>query len=360
MQFRKLGTTGIDVSRICLGTMTWGEQNTEQEAHAQIEYALDFGVNFMDTAEMYPVPPTAEKYAQTEEIIGNWFQKTGRRNDVFLASKMAGPGNSWVRGGVGLIKKDVKQAVESSLSRLKTDVIDLYQFHWPQRIVNIFGQRDYLDRYASETEDYILQLLEGVKEVIAEGKIRFIGLSNETPYGMMKYLEYAKYHNMPRVQSVQNPYSLIQRQWDQHIAEVSLRENIGLLAYSPLAGGMLSGKYLNGQRPAGARFTIRWGAQRQKQYVRPQVETAVAQYVELAKKHGLTPVQLAIAFVNSKAHLTANIIGATSITQLKEVLSGEDITLSEDIILEIEMIHDQVANPALQYWGSRNPEPVAE
>ncbi len=356
MEFRKLGNTDLSVSRICLGTMTWGYQNTQSEAFEQIEYALDQGVNFMDTAEMYAVPPSADSYGKTETIIGNWFEKTGRRNDVILASKMAGPGMAYCREGRGIVKSDIKEAIEGSLKRLKTDVIDLYQLHWTQRLTNGFGQRDYQDSYASEQEDYILQALQGLDEAISDGKIRYVGLSNETPYGMMKYLEYAKYHGMPRMQSVQNPFSLVQRQWDQHHAEVALRENIGLLAYSPLAGGFLSGKYLGGNKPEGARFST-WGADRMQQYLSGGVHAATEAYVKLAESNELTPVQLAIAWVNSRAHLTSNIIGATSMAQLKEILSAEDITLSDEIIYAIEVIHDQHANPALTAWSSRNPKP---
>ncbi len=357
MQFRNLGETDLSVSRICLGTMTWGYQNTQDEAFEQIEYALDQGVNFMDTAELYAVPPSAETYGKTETIIGHWFEKTGRRDDVILASKMAGPGTSHCREGRGIIKADITCAIEGSLKRLKTDVIDLYQLHWPQRLANLFGQRDYQDSYVSQQEDYILQALQGLDEAIKAGKIRYIGLSNETPYGMMKYLEYARYHQMPRMQSVQNPYNLVQRQWDQHHAEVALRENMGLLAYSPLAGGFLSGKYLDGKKPKGARFST-WGGARMQQYLNGGVDTATKAYVKLAKQYDITPVQLAIAWVNHRAHLTANIIGATSVEQLKEVLSAEDITLSDDIINAIEDIHNRHANPALSRWGPCNPKPT--
>ncbi len=358
MEFRKLGCTDLSVSRICLGTMTWGYQNTQEEAFAQIEYALDQGVNFMDTAEMYAVPPSADSYGTTESIIGHWFAKTGRRNDVILASKMAGPGMAYCREGRGLVKGDVKAAVEASLTRLQTDVIDLYQLHWPQRRSNFFGQRDYQDIYAAEKEDYIFQILEGLAEVIQEGKVRHIGLSNETPYGMMKYLEYARYHNMPRMQSVQNPYSLVQRQWDTHSAEVALRENIGLLAYSPLAGGFLSGKYLGGKAPENSRFAL-WGRDRMPQYLSGGVGAATQAYVELAKQNGLSPVQLAIAWINSRAHVTSTIVGATSIGQLKEVLSAKDISLAPHIIHAVEEIHEQYPSPALTNWGARNPKPTA-
>ncbi|MFV0430593.1 MAG: aldo/keto reductase [Alphaproteobacteria bacterium] len=359
MQFRTLGTTDIQVSRICLGTMTWGNQNSQDEAFEQIEYALNQGVNFIDTAEIYAFPPSKDRYGKTETIIGNWFKKTGRRDDVILATKMMGWGHSFARKGRGLVKSDVKTAVEGSLKRLQTDVIDLYQLHWPQRKTNFFGQRDYMHHYAKEEQmqDYILQILEGLKEAIAEGKIRHIGLSNETPYGIMKYLEYAKYHDMPRMQSVQNPYSLVQRQWDQHIAEVSLYENIGLLAYSPLAGGMLSGKYMNNQCPKGSRFTLPECAERMQQYQQPQVEGTVEKYVALAQKYNITPVQLAIAWVNSRNYLTSNIIGATSIKQLKEVLSAEDIHLPDELIFDVEMLHNQCSNPVLRFWGMNNPEP---
>ncbi len=351
MKCNQLGITDIKVSRICLGSMTWGFQNTQNEAFEQIEYALDNGINFIDTAEIYAVPPSAETYGRTEEIIGNWFEKTNRRNDFILATKMAGGGIGYCRQGRGPIKGDVAKAVESSLKRLKTDIIDLYQIHWPLRKVNDFGIRDFANEWAREStpekEDYILQVLEGLEEQIKQGKIRHIGLSNETAYGIMKYLEYAQYHGMPRVQSVQNPYSLIQRQWDQQTAEVSLRQQCGLLAYSPLAGGVLSGKYLNGKRPAGARYST-WGHERMSQYENPRTAQAIEHYVTLAQESGLTPVQLAIAWVNSKAHLTSNIIGATSIKQLKEILSTEDITLSTEIIEAIETIHDVIPNPALK------------
>lgn len=351
MQYNQLGKTDIKVSRICLGTMTWGYQNTQEEAFEQIDYALDKGVNFMDTAELYAVPPSQETYGKTETIIGNWLQKSKRRQDIILASKIAGPGNDYCRQGRGPLKEDIAKAVDDSLKRLKTDYIDLYQIHWPLRKVNNFGIRDFADEWADGIlkgeDDYILQALEGLDAQIKAGKIRYIGLSNETPYGIMKYLEYAEYHHMPRMQSVQNPYNLIQRQWDEHLAEVSLREQCGLLAYSPLAGGVLSGKYLNGQRPQGARFSI-WGGERMKQYDTPKTAEVIARYVDLAKNNGLTPVQMAIAFVNSRPSLTANIIGATSLKQLKEVISAEDISLSSEVMEAIEDIHHQTPNPALK------------
>ncbi|MEM8980691.1 MAG: aldo/keto reductase [Pseudomonadota bacterium] len=354
MKYRILGKSDLEVSRICLGSMTWGSQNSYEEAAAQIELALDRGVNFIDTAEAYPVPVLAETHGHTEAIIGEWFEKTGRRNDVILATKMVGPGRP-IRGGAGLLPSKVTEAVDASLKRLKTDVIDLYQLHWPQRQVNVFAQRDFQpDKHVSLTGEDMHGMLEALGEEIKKGKIRHIGVSNETPWGLMKYLELHKDHGLPRIQSSQNPYSVLQRNWDVAAGEVAMRENVDLLAYSPLGGGILSGKYLGGARPEGARFSTDWGASLMGRHAANADSDYVRQYVDLARQHGITPTQLAIAFVNSRGYLGSNIIGATSVAQLEEVLSAEDITLSEDALDAIETIHDAHPSPSLGRFGPRD------
>ncbi len=353
MLYRTLGTSDLNVSRICLGTMTWGVQNTYDDAAAQMSLALDAGVNFFDTAEIYPVPPSNETAGRTEDIIGRWFAETGRRNDVVLATKMAGP--SGLCRGRGLQPSDVEEAVNGSLKRLRTDVIDLYQLHWPQRQANYFAQRDFQPHlHTSRAGEDLDGMLEALGRMIEQGKIREIGVSNETPWGIMKYLQLAETKGLPRIQSSQNPYSLMQRNWDVHLGEVAMHERVDLLAYSPLAGGILSGKYLDGAQPEGARFTLPWGSGMMTKHCANRDTDHVRRYVELAQDHGLTPTQLAIAFVNSRPYLGSNIIGATTVAQLKEVLSAEDITLSEEVLSAIEDIHDATPNPSLARGGMRD------
>lgn len=347
MEMRPLGTTGVDVSLICLGTMTWGGQNTEAEGHAQMDMAVDRGVNFFDTAEMYAVPPTAETYGKTEEIVGTWFASRKARDRIVLATKIVGParspgGFSWVRGGTTrLVREHIVQAVDASLKRLQTDYIDLYQLHWPNRSVNMFGQ---LGWTPDPEEDFVapLETLQALDEQVKAGKIRHIGLSNDTPWGVMRFLFEAEKHGLPRVQSVQNPYSLLNRSYEVGLAEISWREKVGLLAYAPFAAGTLSGKYLDGKMPAGSR---RAHDGRGSRYERPNADAAVKAYLTLAKDHGLTPEQLALAFVNRQPFLTSSIVGATSTDQLSRALASVEVTLSDDVLQAIEDLHDRYTIP---------------
>ncbi len=347
MRYRKLGNTDIDVSLICLGTMTWGEQNTEAEAHQQMDYALDQGVNFFDTAELYAIPPRAETYGLTERYIGSWLQKTGKRQDIILASKVAGPAEGWLphirnEATRRLDRANIEAAVNASLQRLQTDYIDLYQLHWPDRKTNFFGQLGY-QHQPDDSFVPVEETLQALQEQVQAGKIRHIGLSNETPWGVMKFAQLADQMNLPRVLSVQNPYSLLNRSFEVGLAEVAMREQVGLLAYSPLGFGVLSGKYLNGAKPDGARIT-RWPEY--SRYTNPQAQAATAAYVALAQQHGLDPAQMALAYVNSRDFLTANIIGATHMDQLQSNIASADIELSDEVLEGIEQIHRQHPNPS--------------
>lgn len=345
MKYTKLGNTDIKVSKICLGTMTWGKQNTEEEAFEQMDYALEQGVNFFDTAEMYPVPATPETYAETERIIGNWFQKTGNRNKVVLASKIAGGGDytKHIRTG-GFNRKNITEAVEGSLKRLKTDYLDLYQLHWPDRGVNCFGTRDYPFETTSKEAENHLEILETLNSFVKNGTIKTIGLSNETPWGTMKYLQTAEVNNLARPVTIQNSYSMIHRAYEYGMSEVSLRENIGLLAYSPLAQGVLSGKYLDGNLPEGARGTLfpRFIAR----YMGDGSLEAVKRYDAIAKKNGISLSELSLAFINQLPFVTSNIIGATKMSQLKENINSININLSAETLKEIEAVHADIPNPA--------------
>ncbi len=335
---------GKSVSKLCLGTMTWGEQNSEAEAHSQIDFALERGINFMDTAEMYPVPPKAETAGRTEEYIGSWLAKSGKRDQWVLASKAAGPGSSldYLRGGPRHTAKHLVEAVETSLKRLQTDYLDLYQLHWPDRNTNCFGQLGYRHREGVD-ETPIDETLRALQDLIASGKIRSYGLSNETPWGVMSFLHYAKSEGLPAPETVQNPYNLLNRTYEIGLAEVSHREDVGLLAYSPLGFGVLSGKYLNGQRPENARITL---FERFSRYTNPEAEAATAMYVQLAKDHGLDPAQMALAFVSSRTFLLSNIIGATSLEQLESNIASQELMLDKDLLKEIEAIHKQHPNPS--------------
>ncbi|MCL4127205.1 UNVERIFIED_CONTAM: hypothetical protein GTU68_033256 [Idotea baltica] len=345
MKYTTLPNSNIKVSKICLGTMTWGEQNTEAEGHEQMDYSLEQGVNFFDVAELYPVPANKETYGRTEEIIGTWFKKTGNRDKVILASKIAGAGDytAHIRKD-GFSKRAIGEAIENSLMRLQTDYIDLYQLHWPSRGVNCFGIRDYPYKTASEEAENHLEILETLQGFIKQGKIRNIGLSNETPWGTMKYLQTAQKHSLPRMVTVQNSYSLIHRSYEYGMSEVSLREDIGLLAYSPLAQGVLSGKYLQGNQPEGARGTLfpRFIAR----YRNEGSEKAVSNYLEIAKKHGLSLTQLSLAFINQLPFVTSNIIGATKMNQLKENIDSINVELSDEILAELNEVHSSMPNPA--------------
>ncbi|AUC85574.1 aldo/keto reductase [Polaribacter sp. ALD11] len=345
MKYTKLGNTEIKVSKICLGTMTWGKQNTQEEAFEQMDYALEQGVNFFDTAELYPVPATPELYADTEIIIGNWFQKTGNRDKVVLATKIAGGGDytKHIRTG-GFNRKNITEAIEASLKRLQTDYIDLYQLHWPDRGVNCFGTRDYPYKTASKEAENHLEILETLNDFVKKGTIKAFGLSNETPWGTMKYLETARAHNLVRPVTIQNSYSLIHRAYEIGMSEVSMREDIGLLAYSPLAQGVLSGKYLDGKKPEGARGTLfpRFTAR----YMGVSSLEAVKRYEAIAKKNGLTLSEMSLAFINQLPFVTSTIIGATKMSQLKENINSINIELSEETLKEIEAVHSDIPNPA--------------
>ncbi|MGA6098675.1 NADP(H)-dependent aldo-keto reductase [Stutzerimonas marianensis] len=344
MQLRQLGRTDLQVSALCLGTMTWGEQNDQQEAFAQLDRAKAAGINFIDTAEMYPVPPRAETYATTERYIGEYFKARGGRNDWVLASKVAGPGNgiTHIRDGqLKMNRQHIVAALDASLQRLQTDRIDLYQLHWPERSTNFFGQLGYRHHQADFTP--LEDTLQALDEQVRAGKIRHIGLSNETPWGTMKYLQLADERGWPRAVSIQNPYNLLNRSFEVGLAEISIREQCGLLAYSPLAFGMLSGKYEGGARPEGARITR---FSRFARYTNPQAQAACSRYVNLAREHGLDPAQMALAFVTGQPFVTSNIIGATSLEQLESNLGSIHVTLSPEVLEGIEAIQVAQPNPA--------------
>lgn len=343
MQTRKLGNTDIDVSLICLGTMTWGEQNTESEAFEQLDYATGAGVNFIDAAEMYPVPPRAETQGLTEQYLGNWLARRGRRDDLVIASKVAGPGNglTYLRNGPRLTRAHIREACEASLKRLQTDYIDLYQVHWPDRSTNFFGQLGYQPN-PEESSTPIEETLEALDELVREGKVRQIGLSNETPWGTMEYLRLAREKGWPRAVSIQNPYNLLNRSFEVGMAEIAHREQAGLLAYSPLAFGMLSGKYLGASWPEKGRLTL---FERFKRYSNSRGMAATRAYVELAREHGLSPVELALAFVNSRSFVTSNIVGATTMAQLQENIGSAAITLDQDVLDAIEALHTEFTYP---------------
>lgn len=344
MKFRKLGNSDIDVSVICLGTMTWGEQNTKEEAHEQLDYALERGVNFIDTAEMYPVPPMAETYADTERIIGQWDKLKSDRDKIVLATKIAGPmGAGYIREGNDLSAKQIEEACNDSLKRLGVETIDLYQIHWPERTTNYFGKLGVQELPSEESFTPFLERLQALDKLIKAGKIKHWGLSNETPWGVMKYIQLADAEGIARPVSIQNPYNLLNRSFEVGNSEVSLREKVGLLAYSPLGFGVLTGKYLNGQKPAGARLTL-WD--RFSRYTSPEGIIATEKYVSLAKKHNLSPTQLALAFVNQRSFVTSNIIGATKMEQLKENIDSIDLELSPEIFEEIDNIHQVISNPS--------------
>ncbi len=346
MEYRKLGNTDIDVSVICLGTMTWGEQNTQEQAFEQMDYALTQGVNFFDTAELYAIPPKAETYGSTETIIGEWLQARGTREQIVLASKISGPGEDWIPhirdGKTRFDRNDISEALDASLQRLQTDYLDLYQLHWPQRETNYFGQLGF-EVPSDEQLTPIVETLEALGEQVKAGKIRYIGLSNETPWGVMQFLHAVEQAGLPRIVSVQNPYSLLNRTYEVGLSEISWRENVGLLAYSPLGFGVLSGKYLDGAKPEGARLTLFPDYER---YSSSAAVAATEKYVALAREHELDPAQMALAYVNSRPFLTSTIIGATTMEQLRFDIGSIDITLSDEVLEGIEAIHEEIANPS--------------
>jgi len=343
MKYTNLPNTNIKVSKICLGSMTWGNQNTEAEGHAQLDYALENGVNFIDTAELYPVPAEAKTSGRTSEIIGAWLQKTGKRDKVILASKIAGGGDYTAHIRTTGFVKGVKDAVNKELERLQTDYIDLFQLHWPERETNTFGVRDYTHNPNDAWEDNFYEVLNTLDEVIKEGKIRHVGLSNEKAWGTMRYLEESKKHNLPRMITIQNAYSLLNRVFEGDHAEVSMRENIKLLAYSPLAFGVLSGKYIKGKDAPNARLNL---FPRFARYSSNQSTEATKQYLKLAEANNMSLTKMALAFVNQQPFVTSNIIGATNLDQLKENIDSINIELSDEILEKINAIHAAIPNPA--------------
>lgn len=344
MKYTTLPNTDIQVSKICLGTMTFGQQNTEPEGHAQMDYALEQGVNFFDTAEMYSVPARQETYGSTERILGTWFQKTGNRDKVVLASKIAGPNPNftYMREKNDFSPASIQYALDKSLERLQTDYIDLYQLHWPERKTNFFGQRGFKVQ-DDAWEDNIHAVLETLNGFIQQGKIKHIGLSNETPWGIMRFLEESKYHNLPRIKTVQNPYSLLNRLYENGSAEIGIRENVGLLAYSPMAFGVLSGKFLTGESHPNARINL---FPQFSRYNSEQSAAATRLYNEIAQQNGLTLTQLALAFIEQQPFVTSTIIGATTMEQLKENIDTINVTLSEELLQAIDGVQAKIPDPA--------------
>ncbi|WP_454689053.1 NADP(H)-dependent aldo-keto reductase [Achromobacter aloeverae] len=348
MKYRKLGDTDLNVSLIGLGTMTWGQQNSEAEAHEQLDYALAHGVNLVDTAEMYPVPPKAETQGRTESHIGTWLARTGRRQDIVLASKCAGPARDPKRPGhirdgkTFFDRKNLTAALDASLKRLQTDYLDLYQLHWPDRTTNTFGV-PYYPWVEDEHTVPIAETLEVLQDFVKQGKVRHVGVSNETPWGVAQFLKHAERDKLPRIVSIQNPYNLLNRQYENGLSEFSHHEGVGLLAYSPLAMGMLTGKYLDGARPEGARLSL---FTRFTRYSNPQAEAATVEYCKLARERGLTPTQLALAFINTRPFTTSNLIGATNLDQLKENIESVDVPFDADLLKAVDAIHTRWPNPA--------------
>jgi aryl-alcohol dehydrogenase-like predicted oxidoreductase len=350
MEYRRLGSSNLNVSAICLGTMTFGQQNSEAEAHAQLDYAVAHGINFIDTAEMYPVPPRADTVTRTETIVGNWL-KNQPRDKIILGTKVAGPRRNmeWIRGGPkSMDRANIRAAIEGSLRRLQTDYIDLYQLHWPERNVPMFGQYQFDPAQEFENgqqKDWlsIRDQLEALAELVREGKVRAIGVSNEQPWGVMEFLRIAKEYELPRIASIQNCYNLINRGFEFGLAEIAYRENVGLLAYSPLAFGHLSAKYQSDPQAQGRVTQFKGFAQR---YEKPNVQPAVAAYAELARKYGMTPAQMALSFVYRRWFMTSTLVGATSMQQLEENLSAWEKPLSQDLMKEIEGLHLRYMNPA--------------
>tara|TARA_B110000438_G_scaffold84144_1_gene83768 strand:+ start:2358 stop:3395 length:1038 start_codon:yes stop_codon:yes gene_type:complete len=343
MNYKKLGNTDLDVSTICLGTMTWGEQNTQEEGFEQMDYSLDQGINFWDTAELYSVPPKEETFGHTEKIIGNWFKKNKKRDKVILATKVAGPMRPYLRGGGNQYdKKNITEALNGSLKRLQTDYVDLYQLHWPERSTNMFGRLGYEHNEKDEWNKFE-DVLENLKNFIDAGKVRYVGLSNETAWGAKKYLEISKNLNLPRMMSIQNPYNLLNRTYEVGLAEVSVREKIGLLAYSPLASGYLSGKYRNNKMPKNSRVALNpdfWS-----RYKKPNTNTAVDSYFKIAKKYNMDLVQMSLKFCELQPFTTSVIIGATTMEQLKTDTESVNVKLSDEIIKEINDVQKIYPNP---------------
>ncbi|EIY9461592.1 NADP(H)-dependent aldo-keto reductase [Vibrio vulnificus] len=342
MQYTKLPHSTLEISKLCLGTMTFGEQNSQQDAFEQLDYAVAQGINFIDTAEMYPVPPKAQSQGLTEQFIGNWLSKSGKREKVLIATKIAGPRNvPYIRDNMSLNRRHIHTAIDDSLTRLQTDYVDLYQLHWPQRQTNCFGQLNY--PYPDTQEEVtLIETLEALNELVKAGKVRYIGVSNETPWGVMTLLRLAEKHDLPRIVSIQNPYNLLNRSFEVGLSEISHYEGVQLLAYSPMAFGTLSGKYLDGARPTGARCTL---FERFQRYFTPQGLEATNAYVSLARDYGLDPAQMALAFVNQRPFVASNIIGATTLDQLKANIESLNVKLEDEVLNKIQQIGTTYSNP---------------
>ncbi len=346
MKYNTLGTTDLKVSEICLGTMTFGEQNSEKEGHAQLDYAIDHGVNFIDTAEMYAVPGRKETVHSTERIIGSWLGKRTDRDKIIVATKITGPseGITWIRNPLNFSPSSIKTALDGSLKRLQTDYIDLYQLHWPERKANFFGKRGYIHDANDPWEDNIYEVLNTLNDQIKAGKIRHIGISNETPYGVMRYLEESAKNGLPRVVSIQNPYSLLNRTFEVGLAEMAIKQKVGLLAYSPLAFGLLTGKYHQKiDKPSDRLNTYK---EHMVRYKSEQCYEATKRYLEIAQSHNMSLTQMALAYINTRPFLTSNIIGATTIAQLKENISSTEFSISEEMEKAIEVVQNEIPNPA--------------
>jgi len=342
MKFNKLGNTRLNVSSICLGTMTFGAQVNEKDAFEQMDYATKKGVNFIDTAEMYASPCTKESFGKTETIIGNWIKKKGNRKEIILASKISGPGQPWIRGGeLQYTKKNISIAIEGSLKRLKTDYIDLYQLHWPERNANDFGQSDY--SYNANSLNNFESILQILKKFVDDGKIRYIGISNETAEGLNAYLKLSKISDLPRVVSIQNSYNLLNRTFENKLAKISVNENSGLLAYSPLAFGFLTGKYRNKEKPKGSRLQL--FGDYYTRYSSKFSSLAVEEYFKISQKYKISLAQLSLAFINQQPFVTSNIIGATTIDQLKENIESINVNLTSEIMSELNLVHKNNPNP---------------
>lgn len=343
MKYTTLPNTNIKISKICLGTMTFGNQNTEAEAHSQLDYAIESGINFMDTAEMYPIGGNAQIFGSTEKHIGTWLKKSGKRKELVLATKIAGPnrGMEYIRKPLDFSKKSITEAVELSLKNLQTDYIDLYQMHWPERVMNMFGQRG-VQQIDEDWQYSILDILQVFEGLIKEGKIKHIGVSNENPYGVMRYLMESEKHNLPKIATIQNPYSLLNRLYEVGLSEICMRENVGLLAYSPLGFGFLTGKYLEGF-PEKSRMNV---FPHFKRYTNENCFKATILYKDLAEANGMTSSEMALAFVNQQQLVTSTLIGATSMEQLKANIDAFDVILSDDVLAKIENIQEMIPNPA--------------
>jgi aryl-alcohol dehydrogenase-like predicted oxidoreductase len=344
MNYKKLGNTNLDVSTICLGTMTWGEQNTQEEGFEQMDYALDQGINFFDAAEMYPSPCRKETYGETEKVIGNWFKGRKKRDKIILATKISGPGMSYIRGGgPQYTEKKISESIENSLKRLKTDYIDLYQLHWPERKTNFFGKLGYVHKEDFNEWNDFEKILIALEKFVKQGKIRFVGLSNETSWGLSKFLEVSKLKSLPKMMSVQNPYNLLCRTYEIGLAEISIREKSGLLAYSPLAGGFLTGKYRNNNLPENSRQKL--FSDYYTRYNKPHASLVIEKYFEISNKFDLNFAQMSIKFCEIQPFMTSVIIGATTMEQLKINIESVNVNLSDENITEINKIQKLYPNP---------------